>query len=244
MAEHQNKNIVVQFANEEIARQVKFCKSKFDLDEDWHPYVKLSCYSKTKASQAGRNILEKPFMCLELASFCDNVTGFLEYDAYTNNMLIGSFKSTDWETCLRALISHELSHCIQYTISYSKTSLRDSTTAAVAFHGLGEFHEGQTEAHGKFFQSIYRELRKEFVNQYIGPYCMGIEPQPIPTSKHPLVGKSFHHIELGKCTMIDYNERARKYKYKYMDRKGIVYQSDEAVMASDADWDFYNNLDL
>lgn len=243
MAERIKRKIIEEFTNQEITRQVNFCRIVFDLGEDWHPYVQLKFVSKTQASEAGRNILQKPYMILELARFKEKVNGHLEYKSYANNMFIGSFKSHDWKTCLKALISHELAHCVQYSISYTQSSLRDTTTDLVSFMGLGVFIESADEAHGQFFQNIYRRLRREFVNDTVEQYCMGIDPLPVPRVQHPLVGKSFHHVELGKCTVIQYNERAKRYKYKYMDSLGDLYQSTPEVMATDAIWDYYDTLD-
>lgn len=243
MVERIKRKIIEEFVQQEIARQVNFCRKSFDLGDDWHPYVLLKFASKTQASEAGRNTLHKPYMILELARFKDKVNGHLEYKDYNTNVFIGSFKSHDWKTCAKALISHELAHCVQYTISYTASSLRDTTSDLVSFAGLGVFLEGADQAHGEFFQNIYRRLRREFVNDSVEPYCQGIDPLPVASIKHPLVGKSFHHVELGKCTVIQYNERAKRYKYKYMDGLGDIYQSTPEVMATDAIWDFYDTFD-
>jgi hypothetical protein len=242
MVERIKRKIIRDFANEEINRQVKFCQETFDLPQDWLPCVALNFSSKTKASEAGRNVERKPYVILELLRFQFPVMGHLEYPEYAKNMFIGSFKSQDWKLVLTALISHELSHAVQFTLAYNETSLRDTTSPTAAFLGLGVFLDTQAEVHGKFFQSIYRKLRKEFVNAAVEPYCMGIDPPSVPKASHPLNGKVFHHVELGKCTVIHYNEKAKVYKYKYVDRMGDVYQSSQAVMDSDADFDFYDNL--
>ena len=166
------KETIELFVRQEIARQVKFCQTYFDLTDKWQPYVKLNFSARNKASEAGRNVLQKPYMILELGDYLDPVTGFLEYDEYAGNMLIGAFKSRDWQVCVRALISHELAHCVQFTLPISESTLRDTTQAETAFHGLGLF----SLDHGDFFKKIYRVLRKQFVNHYVEPYCMGVMP--------------------------------------------------------------------
>jgi hypothetical protein len=172
MSECITEKVVEEFVKHEIARQVNFCQTYFDLTKKWQPYMKLSFSAKNKASQAGRNVLQKPFMVLELGDYLDAVTGFIEYQDYADNAFIGAFKSEDWRVCVRALISHELAHCVQFTLPVSESTLRDATQAETAFHGLGVYSNG----HGEFFQKIYCVLRKEFVNHLVEPYCMGVMP--------------------------------------------------------------------
>ena len=166
------QKIVEEFARQEIARQVKFCQTYFDLTDEWQPYVKLNFSARNKASEAGRNVLQKPYMILELGDYLFPLTGFREYDEYASNMFIGAFKSSDWQVCLRALISHELAHCVQFSLPVSESTLRDATQAEAAFHGLGVYSLG----HGAFFRKIYRVLRQEFVNHHVEEFCMGVMP--------------------------------------------------------------------
>lgn len=172
MSESITQKIVEEFVKLEITNQVKFCQTYFDLTNAWQPYVKLSFSTRNKASQAGRNVLQKPFMILELGEYLDEITGFTEYRDYADDVYIGAFKSTDWRACVRALISHELAHCVQFTLPVSESALRDNTQAEAAFHGLGVYSNG----HSEFFQKIYRVLRREFVNHYVDLNCMGVMP--------------------------------------------------------------------
>lgn len=159
---------IEEFVYGVLKQQVEFCQQYFNLTNTWRPYVKLNFSGKNKASQAGRNVLQKPFIVFELSNYLTIVTGFIEYQDYADNQHIGAFKSNDWKTCARALIAHELAHCVQFTLP------NESLSSESAFHGLGPYSSG----HGEFFRKIYSVLRRNFVNDYVEHYCMGVMPAP------------------------------------------------------------------
>ena len=215
-----SKTDIIDFVRPEIDRQVAYCVDKFDLGSDWKPATQLSFAKNRKHSEAGRNVLQKPFMILSLHQFHEPVDGFLEYSRYANNKIIGSIVSNDWQICASTLIAHELSHAVQFTLPVSGTTLRDKTSSEVLFYELGEYGVG----HGLFFQRIYRSIRRDLINNQLNQDQIGIDP-PIKVKKHEMTGTTFSHAELGKCVITFYNAKARKYPYEYMDSTGKQYKA-------------------
>lgn len=237
MIEGPSKKEIQEFVVIELNKQVNFCIHKFDLGETWSPLLNMSFAKNRKHSRAGRNVDMNPFIDLSLVSYLHPVSGFVEYARYSTNMLIGSFKNTKWQTCLTALISHELAHAVQFTLPVVNTSLRSANHPEMKFHELGEYGEG----HGTFFQSIYRQLRKAFVNHQIDPNLMGITPPPqFAIEKHPMAGTVFHHVVLGKCVITNYYPKARIYPYEFMTVSGKLFKSSIERMQTMALFDFYS----
>ena len=229
MQQDVSRKIVKEFVKQELNTQVQYCKEQFKLPDDWYPELTVSFDQRKKNSRAGRNIHKKPFLSLALHSYLKPVNGFLEYEEYTNNMLIGSFTSSSWQLCLTALISHELAHAVQFTLPDMKQEGEQAM-----FYVLGQ----RGGDHGDLFRLIYKTLRKQFVNTQVEPYCMGVEPKPIPKPKHELAGTSFHHKDLGKCTITNYFPGTR-YPYEFMDVAGDLYKATKARMEAIATFGHY-----
>jgi hypothetical protein len=234
MQQEVSRKIVKEFVQQELQTQVEFARKQFQLPADWSPELKISFDQRKKNSRAGRRG-SKPFMELALASYLQPVNGFLEYEDYTTNMLIGSFKSHSWKLCLTALISHELAHAVQFTMPAALADAQPETGQQAMYYVLGK----KGGDHGDLFRLIYKTLRKEFVNSQVDPYCLGVEPKPIPKPKHEMAGTVFHHTELGKCTITNYFPGAR-YPYEFMDVKGDLYKATKARMEETATFGFYN----
>lgn len=220
MQEEATKKSIRDFVKEEVSTQVSFCKKKFKLPDDWSPSLKITFDKKKINSMGGRNMLGKPFMILSVASFLQPVNGFLEYDRYTTNMLIGSFKSKSWQLCVRALISHELAHAVEFTMPAVMAKVEPDCPEQAMFYNMSK--EGWD--HGNLFRLIYKALRIEFVNEHVEQYCMGVKPQPVPKPKHAIVGTTFQHDDLGKCCITNYFPSSR-YPYEFMDVKGDLYKA-------------------
>ena len=234
MQQEVSRKIVKEFVKNELEKQVKFVRTTFFLGNDWSPELTVSFDQRKKNSRAGRRGT-KPFMELALSSYLQTVNGFLEYEDYTTNMLIGSFKSHSWQLCLTALISHELAHAVQFTMPAVMTEVEPESEQQAMFYVLGK----KGGDHGDLFRLIYKTLRKEFVNKQVEPYCLGVEPKPIQKPKHELAGTVFHHTELGKCTVTNYFPGTR-YPYEFMDVKGDLYKATKARMEETATFGFYN----
>lgn len=235
MQQEVSRKIIKEFVKNELAEQVTFCKERFNLPDDWAPELKISFDQRKKNSRAGRNIHRRPFMELALSSYLQPLNGFLEYEAYTGNMLIGSFTSKSWQLCVTALISHELAHAVQFTMPAVMAEAPPESEEQAMYYVLGK----RGGDHGDLFRLIYKTLRKQFVNDQVEPYCMGVEPKPIPKPKHEMAGTAFHHKELGKCTITNYFPGAR-YPYEFMDVKGDLFKATKARMEETATFGFYN----
>lgn len=236
MQEEATKKNIRIFAKAEIAKQVKFLQNCFKLGDDWQPALKLSFDKSLKNSRGGRNVLRKPFIVLSLVGFLNEINGFLEYDEYSANMLIGSFKSKSWQLCLTSLISHELAHAVQFTIPAVMTNVEPVCQEQARFYALGK----KGGNHGELFRLIYKTLRIAFVNDSVEQYCMGIEPLAIVKPKHELAGAVFHHANLGKCTITNFYLSGR-YPYEFMDVAGVLYKSTRTTMEVYATFGYYNN---
>lgn len=73
----------------------------------------------------------------------------VEYARIIDDPDIGSFVSDDWRDHVKAVIAHELAH-------------------AIAYWNKREIKGRDIKPHGSEWRKIYRHLRKELVNPYIG----------------------------------------------------------------------------
>jgi hypothetical protein len=202
---------IEQFTKETVVEFSRFCREAFNLPSGWLPKLKMSFAVGRLGSKAGvRDGL--PIISLALRRYLTPVDGLLEYKSYSANPLIGSFISDDWQTCIRGLVAHEISHCVQfhYVVNGQANSYVE---------GLGVVESG----HGSFFRRIYKQLRVGLVNHAIATENRGIPPKTTvapdavrrgtPTTNHIFVGQEFTHVRLGKCAVTGYRPLGKKYKF-------------------------------
>ncbi len=135
----------------------EFARKRFNLGEDWVPVVRPDFNPKRKRSWGGRRNVGGmgkrmvPFMSLVLSRYTgENAhTTFSEYKRFEKDPVIGTYEGTSWEMALAALIAHEISHAVQYTVK-DEDIIKE----------LGGYGRG----HGEFWRNIYAIFRKRFVN--------------------------------------------------------------------------------
>lgn len=214
------KEEVDEYATRLLIELASFCKNKFNLPNDWFPNLILN-YSRTfLVSRGGVDANNKPEMKIAARRFLFPVTGHVEYASFATNKVIGAFTSDNWRTVLIAIMSHEIAHCVQFSMAARAKVATGKPMASSYIAGLGklELH------HGLFFQRIYVEIRQKFVNPFLTDGVKGKSPKTdavapdairwITRDKtHPLVNKAFNHPELGPCLVTEYRVLGRKYKF-------------------------------
>jgi len=177
---------VLAFITPVVQEMRVWAEERFDID-----LAKLRPQFTFKATNrlglAGGDNKGTPTLRLNLGGFIrDEVIGVREYASYAAKYEIGSFATKDWKIAVIALAAHEMSHVVQWALKsstvrpdvkvsrlYEKTiskMVRRKMTITHKFEGLGDFEPG----HGDFFQRIYREFRRKFVNH------LDIEPALVP----------------------------------------------------------------
>lgn len=155
---------VLQHYRNSFKRMVEFAKVRFDNDQLNSILFQVSFRDCKRWGQAGIKTLrgrEVVFIKLNVFSLIQfPVQGFTEYKSYARNSRIGTFATQDWRVWADALLAHEFAHVLQFTLPRSNSKLR---LTATRYEGLGTYEN----AHGDFFQSIYRVPREEFINEHV-----------------------------------------------------------------------------
>ena len=131
--------------------------------------------------------------------------GHYEYADFADDLDIGGFTSDDWKLNLDGLIAHEFSHVIQYVLPYWHNKWGNPGKSGR--YGVMGLWEG---GHGLFFQTIYRKVRREFVNSRLDLHnlanpCSDFDVEILPSD---LAGK-----RVGNLVIIGRRPRARIYRY-------------------------------
>lgn len=146
---------VTDFSNKLIEKMVKFIQKKYKA----HRFeVRVhNDFSKRRTTcwggvRNGNNFVSLALLQYAKAADAGKTANFIEYDHIARKAEIGSLKDVSWKHAVAALIAHEMAHAVQHgSVSFSARSAH----AAV---------KHDDSAHGLFWQTIYTELRNEFVN--------------------------------------------------------------------------------
>lgn len=145
---------IQSFVDQTVAKVLVYIHSKYDPKFD--PIIRIS-FSGSRSRSWGGKRRGKPFISLALLSYAgmSNAHTFREYKSFEHDPEIGSVKSSQWQKCLAALIVHEIGHALQYSVSVKDISAALSVDT-------DEFET--TRGHCELWKTIYRDLRKVFVN--------------------------------------------------------------------------------
>lgn len=153
------ETIVHNYALEAARVMAEFARKRFNLGEDWVPYVRPDFNPRRRRSWGGVRCVggvrspvgAVPFMSLALARYLGNgaATDLQEYKSFAADPVIGTFEGRCWEAAVNCLVAHELAHAIQYTLRNPEV-----------VQELGGFNKG----HKSFWKNIYAILRQEYVN--------------------------------------------------------------------------------
>lgn len=151
------RNEMRVFALESIRGILDYVRKEYNLPE-FAVKVRLDFSPRRRCSWGGRRDGEN-FISLALYNHYDNKlrnfpASFKEYASFASDPIIGSVLYVDWKVALLALITHELSHAIQFS------AIGENMIAA---NGLTQSE--QAKPHGIIWKKIYRDLRIKFVNQ-------------------------------------------------------------------------------
>lgn len=185
--------------------------------------AKISFRNCRRLGRAGTDKCGNPTMRLNLYNLVTYpVRGYTEYKSLAYRRPIGSFMTNDWTVWLDALVAHEFAHVVQFTLYMGRIKSDPmSQFRPMKFEGIGYFERG----HGRFFQTIYRALRAQFVNPRITDYSVPAKDsdtfdtggEPMFKTKRELKPCKFNGAKLyisGRLyTVIGANARGRVYPY-------------------------------
>jgi hypothetical protein len=132
----------------------------YNIPRDWRPTVKVDVSVRRKVSCGGVKIPGRVFessnygfISIAASKYLPkNFTGYVpEYKSYESDPVIGAATTRDWRIGLMVLVSHEVSHALQYYIYFSS---EDKSARYKKPHGDG-------------FKEIYALLRSVICNPQI-----------------------------------------------------------------------------
>ena len=162
------------------------------------------------------------------------VNAYREYKALDRYYGIGSFATEDWREWLKAIILHEMSHVIQFTLPNCDSNLR---VYGQNFKKLGTFENG----HGNFFRRIYKILRNEFLpgkeplREDIPAFSGKTYKRKSFTEMHPMVGGEFN-TSLGNVAVLSYHTNRPKYPFVIKCADGKKYKVSENFLMNSENW--------
>jgi hypothetical protein len=115
----------------------------------------------------------------------NHLIDYLEYAHIKSDKDIGDLKAVSWKKYCAALMAHELAHAFQYKYRSTVSNAFGARYSNTAYYS----HDGFT--HGNEWQSIYRFLRVNFVNND------SFESIKIPTKR-----KKTHEV-IGSVTVLE-----------------------------------------
>lgn len=132
--------------------------------------IRLTLCPHRSRSWGGRK-MGRTYMSLSLFTYAldDRLRTFREYKHIAADPTIGDIQDATWDTRLRALIAHEVSHAAQHSL------LRIAALSA-SLHRFGDYQRG----HGVGWQRLYAILRRSLVNR--SPKPIAVEPPPCENS--------------------------------------------------------------
>ncbi len=137
---------ILTFASVVAKSSILFVKKEYKLPKDWDVLLKFDFSEKRTRSWGGINKEGIPFVSLSLNELLTkNILHFQEYNHIDNNEHVGSVKNISWKKYIICLFLHELSHTIQYSLCKKDYNV----------------------PHGKYWQKIYKKLRKRFYKRKI-----------------------------------------------------------------------------
>lgn len=179
---------VEAFVEEEFERQMLWAKSYFGMtaiDPKWSPICRVERRPKSKFSGQGglwelpdykeykryKEIVPMILIVLDYLEIMNQPFG--EYQMYEDDPEIGRIPMCSWKKNAAALIAHELAHCIQYTIYRAANKKSDQSVNIINFNKAKLAANSSAwlnspepaDGHTKFFQHIYREFRRKWVNK-------------------------------------------------------------------------------
>ena len=130
----------IKFVNEQIFPKFVLAKRGYD-------------FSPSRRSSRGGMYADGPGINMAMHHYCKNYTGerlirVYEYKSFDSSSTIGGFYTKNKFQKLEMVLLHELAHAVQY-YAYRINNTR-------------------CKPHGAIWKNIYKRLREEFLNPYLG----------------------------------------------------------------------------
>lgn len=191
---------VLAYANKKVYEYLAWAETKFGMKIN-NLVLKFSTRDTGSLGRGGYKKIKgvsRPYLMFNLASlWLFPLRAYSEYSRFNTSSVIGGFDTTDWKLFVDTIITHELSHLMQF--SYPQ-KLGQQPGYSIPDYGYVPFDK----AHGTFFRHVYAVFRKELINPRvigrIGIYHQNMFDRPVTTRKerardedHPMIGMCFVH---------------------------------------------------
>lgn len=153
-----NESEIRAIVAETVATSIKFFIERGWVDKGWSPDVKLNFTPRGRRSWGGvkwdrRSGSVIPFVKLSLGHLVNVPNGWhVEYRSFANDTDIGTVKG-DSIKAIRALVVHEMCHAVQYS-------------GKVRAEGSAMRGRSDQNGHGALWKNLYRECRRNLVNDF------------------------------------------------------------------------------
>lgn len=157
---NETKDTIVNFCKTTTETMTSYIREKYQVPKFT---MKLTLdFSQRRTTSWGGIKKGSPFINLVLKRYVaytspecsDMKMSFDEYSNFNTDPVIGSISGT-WQTCLTALIAHEVAHAVQY-FSRLDSSIKLPFTV--------KKDSKEEKGHGVLWKAIYSDLRIQFVN--------------------------------------------------------------------------------
>jgi hypothetical protein len=143
-----------------------WAKKRYNLNEKILDVTLIASFNKNRLYSYGgwhktKRGVYRPYLNLCFANCIKFKPQMIsEYDWYKDDPIIGQRLAATWKYYVRFLISHEISHIIQFSPWF--LSAQDEKDRLRKRFGRSKLSD---EDHGEDFQKIYRILRRKYVNR-------------------------------------------------------------------------------
>lgn len=186
---------------------VEYLQTKHKVP-NFNPTIRCDFSARRTTSLGGVKYDGTPYVSLALNRRMEEFGKFKEYSHIAKDRQIGSIEG-GWHRVVSALLAHELAHALQWS-RYNRATL-----AASAVDGsLWPLQSADIQSHGKVWQSIYRDLRVNFVNDSQFRKITYTVPEPKQAPK-PAAAKPRRTIEKPFYT-VEKNRNGGRHAYYYL----------------------------
>lgn len=186
---------VVAYVQAITAPMIRHVVQKYDLKE-FNVQVRTDFGKRRTTSLGGVRVNGQPYISLAVRKYntAGNDIKLREYAHIDRDPEIGSVTG-DWKDIIAAIAAHELAHAVQH-FRFNKIMMAGELFTG----GLDKWPSVDITSHGELWQSIYRDLRCNFVNnKWNRSVKFQFTPTPIEIPKvKRAINKPFFTREVNK----------------------------------------------
>lgn len=197
-----------KYLMEEIGEQVRFMEEFFGVE--WEVEIAYTFAAGVHRSRGGYKN-GKPYVKFALHRFLNGTSGFQEYASYNTDSIIGGITTGHWESCIKVLVAHELSHAFQFSVMREPHIRLAYMDNVPEYHNQGDVVQQMRAGHGNGFKRIYRILRNHVNYQLVDWPSTKISQHERVDANHPFLNKIVNLPSTGRVIIVEHHPRKHKF---------------------------------